>query len=407
MSQIYSSSTSVSPAPSGAVQAVKTDDQGVLVKPDGAGNISVVGGSGINVNRTGTSEATISASGDARAVGQVDVDKGGMIRPNSEGVIDVKGGAGIEVRKTSDNGVTIVETGGGKDVSSLGTPQGEVYPTPDGKITIKGAGRAEISGDAETNSVTVDVPASGDSFLTDTLPMTPVLPDAQGRVKLQGGTDMRTAGNPGTNSVVFDFTGRFVKQIGAEAGTAAVPTVGTGEIWIFGENGIDTWANGSNNSITLRSDAVRNLNVATGKVNPDNAGGITFVGESGISIFPRNNELIFSSTGEGTFVWQVAGAGRALLRRRGFISTNASNQNFPLPNTAAVGDVFELAQSGAGNVRITQGNNQQVRFGNQLSTKGAAGFWESRMVGAVIKLVCVEANVLFLVIASIGNWIRG
>lgn len=105
-------------------------------------------------------------------------------------------------------------------------------------------------------------------------------------------------------------------------------------------------------------------------------------------------------------IWSVQASGTALLPNEGFISTSASAQNFHLPATAVVGEVFELAQNGAGLVTITQISGQSVRFGNQVTTVGVGGSLASSSIGDAIKLVCTVANTTFQVVTgSVGNWV--
>lgn len=105
------------------------------------------------------------------------------------------------------------------------------------------------------------------------------------------------------------------------------------------------------------------------------------------------------------FVWSLQAAGTPLLAKQGFISTNAAAQNFALPATCAVGDLFELVQNGAGLVTITQAAGQSIRLGNVVSTVGAGGSVVSSAQGDAIKLICVTANTEFQAVTGvIGNW---
>jgi len=115
----------------------------------------------------------------------------------------------------------------------------------------------------------------------------------------------------------------------------------------------------------------------------------------------------YSSAGPDTSIyWVIQAIGTALLPNKGFISTAATDQNFPLPAIADVGTIYELTQSGAGLVTITQGVGQSIRFGNSVSTTGAGGSISSSNQGDSIKLVCTTVDTEFQVVTgSIGNWL--
>lgn len=124
---------------------------------------------------------------------------------------------------------------------------------------------------------------------------------------------------------------------------------------------------------------------------------------AGMTITNGAGTITLAST---AIVWSAQAAGTALLPNQGFISTAATAQNFPLPATAVVGEVFELTQNGAGTVTITQAAGQSIRFGNQVTTAGVGGSLASSAQGDAVKIVCTTANTGFqAVTGSIGNWI--
>jgi CII-binding regulator of phage lambda lysogenization HflD len=53
--------------------------------------------------------------------------------------------------------------------------------------------------------------------------------------------------------------------------------------------------------------------------------------------------------------------------------------------------------------RIAQSANQQIHFGNQSTTVGAAGYLESTNRRDSIELVCTVADLYWNVVSSIGN----
>ena len=79
---------------------------------------------------------------------------------------------------------------------------------------------------------------------------------------------------------------------------------------------------------------------------------------AGMTITNAAGSITLASTAVS---WSTQATGTALLPNEGFISTNAAPQNFSLPATATVGEVFELAQNGAGAVTIIQAAGQSVR----------------------------------------------
>ena len=183
--------------------------------------------------------------------------------------------------------------------------------------------------------------------------------------------------------------------------TITLPTASTtgvnanrGKVYIIKDQ---SGAAGTNNII---------IQAATGTI--DGAASISIIsnyGEvqvysDGIAWFTGSSSLVSTAV-----IWSIQATGTALLPNQGFISTNASAQSFPLPATAAVGELFELSQKGTGDVTITQIVGQTIRFGNSVSTSGTGGSVVSSTPGDAVKLVCTATNTDYqAVTGALGNW---
>jgi hypothetical protein len=109
-----------------------------------------------------------------------------------------------------------------------------------------------------------------------------------------------------------------------------------------------------------------------------------------------------TSTGGGIF-WETIGASGALVVGKGYMCNAGAALSFSLPATAAVGTEIALTLDGSTSWTITQAANQRIRFGNSETTLGAGGSLASTAQGDTVYLVCVTANLRWIVISSIGN----
>lgn len=112
----------------------------------------------------------------------------------------------------------------------------------------------------------------------------------------------------------------------------------------------------------------------------------------GINIVNGAGTITLSATGT-SFPWtEVTGTTQAMSANNGYVANNASQIDFSLPASAAIGDVLKLAGKGAGGWRISQAAGQQIHIGQNSSTVGATGYVESTGNRDSLELVCTTAN---------------
>lgn len=123
---------------------------------------------------------------------------------------------------------------------------------------------------------------------------------------------------------------------------------------------------------------------------------------TGIKITNRSGSISVSSLGGG-LSWTTKGANDALVSNNGYIANAGAALSFSLPATSSVGDIVALSLDGATSWTITQAANQQIRFGASETTLGAGGSLASTAQGDTVYMVCVTANLRWIVLNSVGN----
>lgn len=109
MSQAGSYKINMTPPIPGLVSTL-TGDSGGPVSPDGAGNINIVGGTGVTVvDNPGTHTLTINTSADLTLTG----DSGGAVSPDGSGNINIVGSSGIVVSDNPGTHTLTISTTGG------------------------------------------------------------------------------------------------------------------------------------------------------------------------------------------------------------------------------------------------------------------------------------------------------
>lgn len=156
--------------------------------------------------------------------------------------------------------------------------------------------------------------------------------------------------------------------------------------------------------------ATNNITVTTvgGAVTIDGATSLVMnkAFESIALVFNGTSYEVYSANAETPtpFSWVAKAAGTPLIPNQGFYSTSGSAQSFALPTTCAAGQLFSLAETGAGAVTVTQAAGQQVRFGNTTTTLGATGTLTATAQGAVLNFLCTTQDTIFQIISSVGNF---
>lgn len=128
----------------------------------------------------------------------------------------------------------------------------------------------------------------------------------------------------------------------------------------------------------------------------------TLTAGTGISITNAAGSVTIDGTGGG-LTWSTKSANDTLAVNEGFLCTGGAALSFALPATSAVGDTISLGLDGSTSWTVTQGANQQIRIGSSTTTLGAGGSLASTAQGDTITMVCVTANLTWLVTSSMGN----
>lgn len=117
-----------------------------------------------------------------------------------------------------------------------------------------------------------------------------------------------------------------------------------------------------------------------------------FYGGSGIVV----------SGGGSSFIWSIVSVNTAMDANHGYLTSTGGSINLALPTSIAVGDIVRVSNL-LGTFVITQAAGQVVSLGNEVTTTGTGGSITSTHVGDSLEIICVNANVDFQVLSSMGN----
>jgi hypothetical protein len=87
----------------------------------------------------------------------------------------------------------------------------------------------------------------------------------------------------------------------------------------------------------------------------------------------------------------------------GYLANKGTLLTMTLPATSAVGSVVRIAGMNAGLWKIAQAANQYIKFGNQATTIGVGGSLASVLTYDCVELVCIVADLGWVVTSSVGN----
>jgi hypothetical protein len=140
-----------------------------------------------------------------------------------------------------------------------------------------------------------------------------------------------------------------------------------------------------------------------GAVGPD-AGNIVFVlGAGNLSVSGNPATHTLTITDSGVTGWQKISASQTLAVNTGYFCTGGATLALLLPAVSSVGDTIDVVLVGSTAWQITQGAGQQIKIGNQSTTAGVGGSLHSTQQGDTISMVCLNANLTWVVISSMGN----
>jgi len=140
---------------------------------------------------------------------------------------------------------------------------------------------------------------------------------------------------------------------------------------------------------TLNQNTSGNAGTATKLAATKNINGVAFDGSADI-ILP-------------SITWSIVTADGNLAINTGTLANKASLCVLTLPVTAAIGTVIKVAGMNQNLFKIAQNANQIIHFGSTNTTTGAGGYIQSTLTYDSVELVCVVANLEFMITGSIGN----
>jgi hypothetical protein len=131
------------------------------------------------------------------------------------------------------------------------------------------------------------------------------------------------------------------------------------------------------------------------------------VGWNGSVAVPTKNAIYDKiesiSVSGGLTISEVTGTSQAAAINNWYIINNGSLCTVTLPDTAALGSVVKITNSGAGGWKIAQNAGESIRIAGAVTTSGVTGYLQSTGVDDCIELVCITANTTWKVQSVVGN----
>jgi hypothetical protein len=114
-----------------------------------------------------------------------------------------------------------------------------------------------------------------------------------------------------------------------------------------------------------------------------------------------------SGGGSGMNFTEVTGSAphtTAMAVGAGYISSNTALETFSLPTTAAIGTLLSIRGKGTGLFKISQAASQLIHFGDKDTITGTTGYIQSVDPNDSIDLICIVADLEWMVQDSTGNF---
>ncbi len=114
----------------------------------------------------------------------------------------------------------------------------------------------------------------------------------------------------------------------------------------------------------------------------------------------------WSAVPANAFPWTVVtGASQALAVNHGYVSADVTDPVvYTLPVSSSVGAIIRVTGIATGNGwEVDQAADQYIQLGSSSTSVGAAGVLSSTDANDTVELLCVEADLGWVVLSSIGN----
>lgn len=105
----------------------------------------------------------------------------------------------------------------------------------------------------------------------------------------------------------------------------------------------------------------------------------------------------------GGLTWSAITADQTAVVDNGYLANKGSLLLLTLPATSAVGKTVRVAGMNSGLWKVVQAANQYIKFGNLASAVGVGGYISSTQTYDAVELVCIEADLGWTVVSSIGE----
>jgi hypothetical protein len=130
---------------------------------------------------------------------------------------------------------------------------------------------------------------------------------------------------------------------------------------------------------------------------------LNVIGSGGTVVTGSGNTITIGVTGSG-MTWSRITASQTLAVNNGYFCVSPGGAlSLALPATSNIGDEIEIALKGATSFTVTQGAGQSIEIGNQITTVGVGGSLTSTQQGDVLRMVCMNTNLIWQIMSSIGN----
>ena len=130
---------------------------------------------------------------------------------------------------------------------------------------------------------------------------------------------------------------------------------------------------------------------------------LNVLGAAGTTTTGSGNTITIKVSGSG-LTWNTISASQALVVDNGYFCVSPGGAlSLSLPAVSALGDEIEVSLQGATSWQITQGAGQSIKIGNISTTAGVGGSLTSTQQGDSISIVCMTANLTWVVLSSMGN----
>lgn len=419
------------------IATVLTDSGAPAVTPNGSGEISILGGTGMNVTGNGpgntvtvTLETPVTVPNGGTGVTTIT----GVLTGNGGGVITgspvtqfgvLVGGLSNSVQSTAalTNGQTIIGSTGANGVAgTIGSSDSSItWTLGAGTLTGQVAGGTTVIKTITGDSGGALSPTAGNFNILGSGSITTVGVGSTETVTLTGLTNHAVLVGAGTTTITKVGPTATAGQVLQSAGAAADPAFSTATypltttvsqiLYSSAANTVSGLATANRAVLTTGTTGIPVLTaIATdGQIIIGSTVGspaaATITAGTGISVTNASNSITIAVTGAG-FAWtDVTSATQTLAVANGYITDRGGGVVYTLPATASLGDeIIILGKLGL--TTIAQNANQSIRLGSSISTVGVGGSFTGTNLGDCITLSCTTlgASTVWAAQSSVGNW---